>query len=357
MPNLLFFRYNAGKFFHGNYLMNKPTFKQPTFQTHNENRFSEKRRHAQNSVKHDTRSIQNNEKNNRTFAPPPTNSMFTETTMENLKGHQVKVLVKGTTKNLVKEKKTGPLSPRAPEKIKKNRAEEMKVYGENACLSLFSQRPESIVRVWATVEMAHKIGELFSYLAKNKKVYHVVNREELELVSGTEHHGGICMLVKKQRPFSLDGYLSIARERDCLVLITQVHNPQNLGGIVRTCAVYGAKGIIIEEPELLQSANAMRVAEGGMEYVHILQDEQLDNALTKLRHADYQIIHTSMDKQAKSLSKVRLKNKVVLVLSESSTTTLTNKGDDVVNLSFNNPLKTGLNVAVQTGILLAKWVE
>ena len=47
-----------------------------------------------------------------------------------------------------KEKKTGALSPRAPEKIKKNRAEEMKVYGENACLELFAERPESIVRVW-----------------------------------------------------------------------------------------------------------------------------------------------------------------------------------------------------------------
>lgn len=45
----------------------------------------------------------------------------------------------------------------------------MKVYGENACLELFAERPESIVRVWATVQMAHRIGEIFSYLAANKK--------------------------------------------------------------------------------------------------------------------------------------------------------------------------------------------
>ena len=53
--------------------------------------------------------------------------------------------------------------------------------------------------------MAHRIGEIFSYLAANKKVYHVVDSDELSLVSGTEHHGGICMLVKKQRTFSLQG--------------------------------------------------------------------------------------------------------------------------------------------------------
>ena len=50
----------------------------------------------------------------------------------------VKVTVKSTGVSYKpKEKKTGALSPRAPEKIKKNRAEEMKVYGENACLELF----------------------------------------------------------------------------------------------------------------------------------------------------------------------------------------------------------------------------
>ncbi|MEN2879766.1 hypothetical protein POEJIIAE_01202 [Mannheimia haemolytica] len=45
----------------------------------------------------------------------------------------------------------------------------MKVYGENACISLFQQRPESIVRLWATVEGAKKLGDLMSYLAQHKK--------------------------------------------------------------------------------------------------------------------------------------------------------------------------------------------
>lgn len=74
----------------------------------------------------------------------------------------------------------------------------MKVYGENACLALFQQRPGSIVRLWATVQMAHKIGDICSYLATNKKVYHIVDNDEMLKVSGTEHHGGICMLVKKR---------------------------------------------------------------------------------------------------------------------------------------------------------------
>ena len=75
---------------------------------------------------------------------------------KNAEKTKVQVTIKSTgTVYKTKEKKTGALSPRAPEKIKKNRAEEMKVYGENACLALFAERPESIVRLWATVQMSH----------------------------------------------------------------------------------------------------------------------------------------------------------------------------------------------------------
>ena len=62
----------------------------------------------------------------------------------------------------------------------------------------------------------------------------MVDSDELSLVSGTEHHGGICMLVKKQRTFSLQGYLDVPHQEDCLVVLDQVNNAQNLGSVVRT---------------------------------------------------------------------------------------------------------------------------
>jgi predicted methyltransferase len=42
-------------------------------------------------------------------------------------------------------------------------------------------------------------------------------------------------------------------------------------------------------------------------------------------------------------------------LSESSTDDIREKQDVNVRLSLSNPLKTGLNIAVNTGILLAHW--
>jgi predicted methyltransferase len=44
-----------------------------------------------------------------------------------------------------------------------------------------------------------------------------------------------------------------------------------------------------------------------------------------------------------------------LVLSEGSTDDIRDKQDVNVRLSLSNPLKAGLNIAVNTGILLAHW--
>ena len=231
----------------------------------------------------------------------------------------------------------------------------MKVYGENACLALFAERPESIVRLWSTVQMSHKIGEVLSYLAENKKAYHIVDSEELARVSGTEHHGGICLLVKKPRAFTLQGYLDIPREEDCLGLLDNVNNAQNIGGVLRTCAYFGVKNIVADNVENLYSAASMRVAEGGAEYIRVLETDYIDSALMQLRKSDYQIIHVSHNKQGEPLDKVRLKNKVVFVISESSTESLAAPEDSPVRLTLASPIKSGLNIAVNAGVLLAKW--
>ncbi|KMK51643.1 rRNA methyltransferase [[Actinobacillus] muris] len=253
------------------------------------------------------------------------------------------------------EKKTGPLSPRAPEKIRQNRATEMKIYGENACHTLFKQRPDAIVRLWATVEGAKKSGELLSYLAAHKKAYHVVDRAEMERVTGTEHHGDICLLVKKAQVLALEGYLQLPRQRDCLVLLDGVNNAQNIGGIVRTCAFYGVKGVIVEQHDALHSGNTARVAEGGLEFVYSLETKHKQIALEQLRQAGYQIVHLTRQKQAKHLAQAPLSEKVVFVLSEIVSNDIEYPQDTNVQLSVANPLNSGLNIAVNAGILLNQW--
>lgn len=341
------------------FTMNSPRFKTVEDKNQKPKRETERKNHPKSDRlsdrSYDERRRNSQDRNER-------NSRISKPNYDIYPTEAKKVGSEGTVKISLKngrsfEKKTGPLSPRAPEKIRHNRATEMKVYGENACYTLFQKRPEAIVRLWVTVRGKKKAEELLHYLAEQKKAYHVVDSEEMERVTGTEHHGGICLLVKKLPPFSLEGYLQIERQRDCLVLLDGVNNAQNIGGIMRTCAFYGVSGIIVENSDLLNSSSAARVAEGGLEFIHSLETKHKQIALTQLRQAGYQIVHLTRQKQAEALAKTVLTTKIVFVLSDVIANEVEYPDDTTVQLSFVNPLNNGLNVAVNTGILLAQWYQ
>ncbi len=87
--------------------------------------------------------------------------------------------------------------------LKQNRQEEAKIYGENACRVAFVQRPQALVRLYLSEQMAPKFADLMKYLAANKKAYHVVSEAELEKVAGSQHHGGVVLLAKRKAVMSL----------------------------------------------------------------------------------------------------------------------------------------------------------
>lgn len=88
--------------------------------------------------------------------------------------------------------------------LRRQRAEETRVYGENACQALFQSRPDAIVRAWFIQSVTPRFKEALRWMAANRKAYHVVDEAELAKASGTEHHGGVCFLIKSVtvRPLS-----------------------------------------------------------------------------------------------------------------------------------------------------------
>ena len=67
-------------------------------------------------------------------------------------------------------------------------------------------------------------------------------------------------------------------------------------------------------------------------------------------------MHLTRSKQAKSLAQTTLNAKVVFVLSEVMSQELSEQ-DTSVQLSFANPLNSGLNIAVNAGVLLNQWYQ
>ncbi|MBH3138640.1 tRNA/rRNA methyltransferase [Serratia marcescens] len=243
-----------------------------------------------------------------------------------------------------------------PEQLRRQRAEETRVYGENACQALFASRPEAIVRAWFVQSVTPRFREALRWMAANRKAYHVVDEEELAKTSGTEHHGGVCFLIKKRQGLDAQTYLKSAPATDCVLALEEVGNPHNLGAIVRSCAHFGVNGVLLQDPALLESGAAVRTAEGGAEHIKAINADDFLSVLDTFRKAGYTIVTTSSHKGT-ALAQAKLPAKMVLVLGQERdglSDSAWQQGDMNVSIGGTGKVES-LNVSVATGILLADW--
>ncbi|GGW49651.1 tRNA/rRNA methyltransferase [Alishewanella tabrizica] len=245
----------------------------------------------------------------------------------------------------------------ATKQVKSIHDDEGKVYGENACRVLFTQRPDAIVRLYVSEKIAPKFADVMKHLAVAKKAYHIVDEAELEKVAASQHHGGIVLLVKRKPLITLAHYLSQkSRKRDCLLALDGVSNPHNLGAIARTCAHFGVTGVIMREPQLLHSGASLRTAEGGGEFVEALKCDDMPLALRLCKEAGYSLVTTSSH-GGTSLYQTALPEKVVIVFGEEMFGVSKNvaKAADIALQIPGTGNVESLNVSVAASLILGEW--
>ena len=243
-----------------------------------------------------------------------------------------------------------------PEVLRRQRAEETRVYGENACQALFQSRPDAIVRAWFIQSVTPRFKEALRWMAANRKAYHVVDEAELAKASGTEHHGGVCFLIKKRHGTSVEQWVAKADAEDCVLALEDVGNPHNLGAIMRSCAHFGVKGVIVQDAGVMESGAAIRTAEGGAEHVEPITGDSFIDTLERFRKAGYAIVSTSSH-NGTPLFKAELPKKMVLVLGQESdglSDAAISSADLNIAIEGTGNVES-LNVSVATGVLLAEW--
>lgn len=184
-----------------------------------------------------------------------------------------------------------------------DRLTEMKVYGWQACLQAFRCRPQSLVRAYFDDTMGKSLSDLVRFCVENRKAYHSVPRDELVRITETEHHEGLCLILKKKPIQRLESFLDtlppstdVPSEPLGLLVLHGVENPHNIGAILRVAAHFGMQGVVVDTPALLESAAVYRTAEGGAEHVQGLSAPtmgQVKHTVTLLQRFGFQVFATS----------------------------------------------------------------
>lgn len=172
---------------------------------------------------------------------------------------------------------------------------ESRIYGINACQYFYKHRKNLIIRAFFSKKVVPQFGEVMSYLAKSKKVYRTVPTEDLAKISKSEHHEGVCFIVQKPSVKSFETFLSEKKKltKHVIFALEGVGNPHNLGAIMRVCAHFGVDSILHQDPKLFLSGAAMRVAEGGAEFVEPIQVTDWKKTILSCKKSGYKVLATS----------------------------------------------------------------
>lgn len=192
---------------------------------------------------------------------------------------------------------------------------ELRYHGKNACLGLFKARPDDIVRLYVRRDLAPEFAELIEYCAKNHKSYHLVEEGDLDRLSASTHHQGICLIAGVKRFLAENAFFSeLGAHRTLVLYLDGVANPHNLGAIIRTAAHFGVKFVCVAAEEVSKiSPSLYRTAEGGAEAVNVVRIEDPEKFLDRLRHQGFQLYAFEAGPKSISLFDTRLNEKSVFV--------------------------------------------
>ncbi|HQW77336.1 MAG: TrmH family RNA methyltransferase [Dokdonella sp.] len=237
---------------------------------------------------------------------------------------------------------------------------EMRLYGINACLAAFARRPGQLRKVYLLESRIAELKPVLAWCVKHRLGYRVVESADLDKLTGSRHHEGICFEMLRPPALSLEGLLAAqprAPAPSLLIWLDGVGNPHNLGALLRSAAHFGVAGVIVPATSSLDlSGAAARVAEGGAEVVPLVRIEDDMLAFASLRAAGYRITAT-LPRGGEDLYATRLEPRKVLVFGaegEGMSKSLVEAADHKVSIPGSGIVES-LNISVSAAVVLGEY--
>ena len=212
-------------------------------------------------------------------------------------------------------------------------------------------------------ENYRKLAE--KYQSKIKKINYLDQKSLKKIYGDEKTTQGIILKTKDFKRPSLEEFIENENleNKSVLIALDQITDPQNIGSIMRSCALFNCKGIIVSKdnaPDLTPSL--FKAASGAAEFVNYFKVTNLKRSISNLKKYGYWLYgFDSSDK--KQNSKINFSKKSVLVFGSEGRgmRDLVKKECDElikINMQTNEKFKIdSLNVSNATTIALYEFYK
>jgi tRNA G18 (ribose-2'-O)-methylase SpoU len=148
---------------------------------------------------------------------------------------------------------------------------------------------------------------------------YVVLAGQIERVIGFNFHRGVLACGKRTPSRALAEVLAKSSERFTLVVAVEVHDPGNLGGILRNSAAFGVDAVVLS-PRCADpfSRRVLRVSMGAALRLAICESSDLLADLELLRRQDVSLLATVLSEEAERLETVVRPDRMALLLGNEA---------------------------------------
>ncbi|NIQ02138.1 MAG: 23S rRNA (guanosine(2251)-2'-O)-methyltransferase RlmB [Nitrospinaceae bacterium] len=252
----------------------------------------------------------------------------------------------------------GSSSQKAPSKRTPRKKREFTVYGWNACQQVFARRPQDILRLYFHQSRSSQLQAVKQWCSQRKLPYRKLDKESLNKVAASVHHEGCVMVVRPLDLPSVHDFVRQGLRKDQFALaLDRVENPHNIGAILRSCAYFGARGLLVGAGEGAGALNPSmaRMAEGALETVPLYECKSLSSVLRDLKSRGVWVLGADPD-APRSLYDLALRFPALIVVGneqEGLSAPVKKRCDALAHIPGSGAMQS-LNVSVAAGLMLAE---
>lgn len=211
--------------------------------------------------------------------------------------------------------------------------------------------PYSVASVLAEQAWADRLEPL---LPAETPIY-VAERSLLEQTIGFNFHRGVLAAGLRGKDQQLHDVISQLPSRATVVVCPDVHDPTNLGVLIRTAAAFGVAALVLgKDCAYAFSRRVLRVSMGAVLHIPIIESKDLAADLDILKAARFEIAATVLDIAAEPLNFASRGERLALLFG-SEGHGLEQRWIEACDRRITLPMRSGidsLNVAIASAVFL-----
>ncbi|MGL4949868.1 MAG: 23S rRNA (guanosine(2251)-2'-O)-methyltransferase RlmB [Anaeroplasmataceae bacterium] len=168
----------------------------------------------------------------------------------------------------------------------------IKIYGKN-CIYEAIKQDDRINEIFVLDSFVQKEKNFVDMLDSKKIKYKIKDKKFMDANFQT-HHQGIAAFAKDYEFKDIEDVLNKAKsDRKIILILDGINDPHNFGAIIRSCDAFSVDAIVIPKNRSVTITESVaRVSTGAIEYVDIVQVNNLNNTIAKLKDNGFWIVGT-----------------------------------------------------------------